>query len=336
MTNEETALDFLTRLSELTGGVQPDERLILQCLPGDPGQAKDVAWRPRPWRPEGLLPASPERTNGYVAISSFGRAPDGSFRRQKALFKSCRMIMVDDVGTKVPVANAAKLSPTWKVLTSPGNEQWLYLLHGGDTHRELVDAVLNGLVAQALLPKDDKDPGMKGVTRVARIPGFINGKAAYGGNFRVQWTQTEGNTYNLMDLVKGFGLTLEVARPRIVLGPERNEDSIKERAAAFKTYFRTAQRYGLTGPYKSNAAGWQEVRCPWENEHSNSKAGADIRLPAEENEYYGSFKCHHGHCEGKGWRQFTDYLDSLTVTDIDAANESWRQFEDIINDGNSG
>lgn len=324
--HEDTALAFLEALAALSGGCKPTERFIMQVMAGDPSEARDAAWRPRAWRPGDLLPASPERTNGYVAISTFGRAPDGSWRRQKALFQTIRAIMIDDVGIKVVEENAARLTPTWRVLTSPGNEQWIYVLDGGSEKREYADAIINGLVEQALLPKDERDPGMKGVTRVMRVPGFINGKAAYGGNFRVEWVKRTGRCYTLTDIRKGFGLEIREGRQRVDLGVRANEDSIRERVAMFNTYLKLAQHYALTRGEARNMAQWQVVTCPWEHEHSSSRAGADLRYPASENEFYGAFKCHHGHCDGRGWRHFTDHLDGLVAADLDHANSRWESF----------
>jgi len=235
--------------------------------------------------------------------------------------------MIDDVGTKVARDKAAQLAPTWRVLTSPGNEQWLYLLRGGAEQRELMESVLDGLVAQALAPRDAKDPGMKGVTRVARVPGFINGKAAYGGAFRVEWAQREGPLYTLAEIRDGFGLRATQFKPpdRTALNVPREQ--LAQRMEAFNTHMRFARTVGLLERGVRNAGGWQKVRCPWEHEHTQSKDGADIRMPAVENEFYGAFKCFHGHCEGRGWRHFTDQLDALAAGDLAEANAHWREFE---------
>lgn len=324
--NERTALEFLNALAEATGGCPAGERLILQVLPGDPGTAKDTAWRPRPWRPGEELPVSPERTNGYVAISSFGRAPDKSWRRQKALFIRGRMIMIDDVGTKVPREKAAVMAPSWIVETSPGNEQWIYLLENGATERELMDSVLDGLVAQALAPTDMKDPGMKGVTRVARIPGFINGKPKYGGDFRVKWLKRDGKPTTLHKIRLAFDLKATQWKPADRTAVNLPREELIPRMEAFNHVVRIAKGFGLLENGVRNAGGWQRVRCPWENEHSQSKDGADIREPAVENEFFGAFKCFHGHCDGRGWREFTDVLDNKCADAIAVANAQWRSF----------
>jgi hypothetical protein len=333
--NEEIALTFLNALAKASGGCPATERLILQILPGDPGEAADNAWRPRAWRPGEDLPASPERTNGYVAISSFGRAPDGSWRRQKALFARGRMIMIDDVGTKVEKDRAAVLVPTWRVLTSPGNEQWIYLLKPGATQREKMDSILDGLVAQALAPQDAKDPGMKGVTRVARIPGFINGKAKYGGDFRVRWLkgpngfgeeEEEGKHYSLEEIRAGFALKATEYRPIDRSAINLPREILAQRMDMFNVHIRIAKTLGLLDNGIRNAGGWQKARCPWEHEHTSSKDGADIREPSKENEFYGAFKCFHGHCDGRGWREFTDVLDALAAQDLAIGNERWAEF----------
>lgn len=338
--NDLVALTFLERLAAATGGCPPTERLILQSLPGDPGTAADNAWRPRPWRPGDDLPTGCARNNGYVAISSFGRAPDGSWRRQKALFARGRMIMIDDVGTKVPREKAAVLPPTWKVLTSAvegvRNEQWIYLLKGGATERELMDSVLDGLVAQALAPQDMKDPGMKGVTRVARIPGFINGKPKYGGAFRVRWLkgpegffeeELEGPLYTLAQIRDAFDLKASQFKPQDRSAVKVPREELAARMAAFNTQMSIAKKLGLLDNGKRNAGGWQRVRCPWEHEHSSSKDGADIREPSTENDFHGAFKCFHGHCDGRGWREFTEVVDRLCTELLAASNAQWKTFE---------
>jgi hypothetical protein len=56
-------------------------------------------------------------------------------------------------------------------------------------------------------------------------------------------------------------------------------------------------------------SGWMQVVCPWTDDHSaGADTGAAVRMPAQENEWCGAFRCHHGHCEERGWRDLTDYI----------------------------
>jgi hypothetical protein len=64
-------------------------------------------------------------------------------------------------------------------------------------------------------------------------------------------------------------------------------------------------------------SGWIEMRCPWVEDHSGgTDTGAAIREPAPENEYYGAFRCHHGHCLSKGWADLTDWINEEAVEEL--------------------
>ncbi len=111
----------------LAHALRPDERFILCAFRGDPNEAPSNAWRPRPWKPGTDIPFS-ARNNAYVTVASFGKVADGGFRRRRDSFKAGHALMVDDVGTKVNIDIVKHVKPTAIVETSPGNEQWWYML----------------------------------------------------------------------------------------------------------------------------------------------------------------------------------------------------------------
>ena len=124
------------------------------------GYAKDVS----------LLPKS----NQYFTISTFFPGDDGIARRQIRLFRKTHVIVADDVREKLDVSTVEQLPlPTYKLETSPGSEQWGWVLDTPCTDRDQVNNLLDGLVAKGLAP-DGKDPGMKGVTRYVRLPEGVN------------------------------------------------------------------------------------------------------------------------------------------------------------------
>src|SRR4051812_9285045 len=100
--------EFLAALSE---GMPKDERIILCGFAGDPNDAAPTVWRPRPWRPGTDVPFGP-MDNAYCAVSSFRKAPDNTWRRRGELYGSGRTLMVDDLGTKVPMEAIDCLPPT--------------------------------------------------------------------------------------------------------------------------------------------------------------------------------------------------------------------------------
>jgi hypothetical protein len=110
-------------------------------------------------------------------ISSFRPGADGVVYRRKENFAACHVIMVDDVGTKVPEYRL-ELGPSYQFETSPGNHQVGYLLDPPEIDRAKVERLLDEMVRSGLA-MDGADPGMRGVTRYARLPVGWNNKAKY-------------------------------------------------------------------------------------------------------------------------------------------------------------
>lgn len=310
-----TAEEFLEALADLTGGATPQERFIFCGFPGDPNNARTNAWRPRAWRPGDPLPINPHNTNGYVAVSTFGRAPDKTWRRRTDLFVSGRALMVDDVGTKVSREAVAALPPTVRIETSPGNEQWWYFLEQPVLDGDMFGALIRAFIDQRLLAAD---PGMNGVNRVGRVPGFLNGKAAYGGRFRVRTLEfTPARLFSVQELVMRFGLQLRRKQPVHTSRTDRNTNT-----EVFIAIFELLQRWNMTRRIEPNAAGWIDIECPWREQHSaRAGTGAAVRVPAPENEWGGAFQCHHGHCIDRGWRDLEEWVVETAAENLEQANE---------------
>lgn len=308
------AVAFLAALGDRLVG---DERLITCGFRGDPGRAEPSDWRPKAYKPGGWNHAYPTSWNAYVTVGAFGRAPDNTYRRRAATYTGGMAFMVDDVGTKVPPAAVAALPPSARVLTSPGNEQWWYFLDKPERDQARFDALIRAFIAG---PLGGNDPGMASVTRVGRIPGYTNGKPAYGGDFLTQLLALNNNRYSIEDIVAGFGLELIGRRePMRRIVPADAE----ERIAAHFAARRWLQQAGMLKRPDPDRAGWTEMTCPWADEHTGGvDNGAAIREPEMENGFYGAFRCHHGHCIDKGWRDLTDWIAEATAIDLERINES--------------
>lgn len=313
-------------LEALAGNLPDDERLILCGFVGDPQVAGPAAWRPRPWMPGRDITLS-NRANGYVTVGSFLRAGDGSFRRRTETFASGLALMVDDVGTKVPLASMVTdagypiLQPSAIVETSKGNAQWWYFL--GEPERDPVrfDGVIRAFIAGKLL---GADPGMSGVTRVGRIPDFVNSKAAYCTEknplgWRVKLRELNDCRYSVGNLLDAFKLTIHGRRVTREHLP--TEEAI-ERNRAYGGVFKFLDQRGALKKKQPDPSGWTEMTCPWVEHHTNgSDTGAAIREPNPENDYYGAFRCHHGHCADKGWAELTEWVSETAAEELGAANE---------------
>lgn len=301
-------------LAALAGDLPEDERLILCAFPGDPEKAGPTAWRPRPWRP-GREMILNEKTNGYCTVASFRRAGDNSFRRRTETFASGLALMVDDVGTKVPEEKVSNMKPSCIIETSPGNFQWWYFLDKPERDMGHFDGVIRAFISGKLL---GADPGMSGVTRVGRLPGFLNGKEKYGG-WVTKLTELNSLRYSLGQLLEGFGVKINGRRvPREKL---HSAEAI-ERNRAYAGTFRFLERRAMLKRDEPDPSGWTEMTCPWIDGHTNGvDTGAAIREPAEENEYYGAFRCHHGHCIDKGWSDLTEWVSDLAAEELNEAAE---------------
>lgn len=300
-------------LSALAPCLAKDERIILCAFPGDPHLAQPSSWRPKPWLP-GARIGLPPNWNAYTTISSFRIAPDKTWRRRKDLFASGRALMVDDVGTKVP-ADTVVLPASAIVETSPGNTQHWYFLDPAVTDSARFDALIRSFIEGKLL---GHDPGMSGITRVGRLPGFRNGKPAYGG-FTTRTVQLTDRRYSLDELLSGFGLQLHgraVAIPSVA-----TEESIR-RNRAYVDIFKFLEAHGMLKRPGPDMSGWTEVTCPWVQEHTGgADNGAAIREPNFENGYWGAFRCHHGSHQAKHWRDLCEWIADTAAQELESATE---------------
>jgi hypothetical protein len=72
--------------------------------------------------------------------------------------------------------------------------------------------------------------------------------------------------------------------------------------------------------------GRRNVRCPWAHEHTDGRGdGRDsscVIFPRSQGATLGGFRCSHGHCAGRTWR---DVLDALPTPAKWAADRAMRQ-----------
>lgn len=268
----------------------------------------------RPWWPGRLVPDVFLRLNAYSCVSSFRPDPETGRRyRRKQHFAAMHAVMIDDIGTKVPLENL-KLKPSALIETSPGNFQaYLFLSQDSFTrNRTTCEALVDSMVA-AGLTLDGKDPGMKGVTRFGRLPCGINAKEKYikllGTAFPVHCVEFEPHLrYSLADIALAYGLALTSPtseRERRTIPAAAALSAAEEAFEAVLQFFKDLEMYR-----GKNSGGWHEVQCPWEDDHTSITAtGTALSGPTEENDWGGGFHCCHGHCEGKGIREVWEWIE---------------------------
>jgi hypothetical protein len=245
--------------------------------------------------------------NQFFCISLF----DGLVRR-KALFERCHCIVVDDVGeggsAKIDPLDVEGLlgTPSWKLETSPHNEQWGYLLDEPITSRLLVEALLTGIIDQF----GGEDPGMSGVTRYVRLPEGSNTKAKYVG--------PEGRTFSchLTDWSPDITINPELLYCHFGIDPETLADDTAYAApldAHADPILQALATLGLVTGEKPNGA--YDITCPWIDEHTDRVDSGSLYFSPQ------GFKCHHGHCQDRTFRDLRLWLEDQTGADMQAARE---------------
>jgi len=240
-------------------------------------------------------------TNQYFCISNFMGDEQGKSRRRKANYRYTYVIVADDVNEKLPVSNVMRLpQPTYKLQTSPGSEQWGWVLNKPCQERHRVENLLDGLVAQGLAP-GGKDPGMKGVTRYVRLPEGVNAKSTKLVNglptrcILLEWNPTF--KVKLEDLAEPFGVDIHA---------ERRESRI-DGAADIPDH--PLLNVPAINVKEVRSKGRFDISCPWVDGHTN-KADDGTAVFTNSDGTLG-FKCHHGSCQERTGSDLLAYIEAL-------------------------
>ena len=243
-------------------------------------------------------------SNQYFTISLFKESSDEIARRRKELFKATYCIVLDDIMEKIDISGiiANMVAPSWILETSPGSQQWGYILDPPCDNRSQVENLLNGLISK--LCPDGIDSGMAGVTRYVRLPEGWNtkkSKMALNNNkpFKCQTLIWQPEIkIDITSLAQAFDIDLTKVNK---IGSINEYESLEENYAANHPAWLQLQIKDYIGESKYN------ISCPWNHEHTDpadDRATIFIR-----NDGYIGFKCHHGHCEKKTSIDLLKYLE---------------------------
>ena len=282
--------DFLSAVFE----VLPDRaQAMFVTFAGDPRSVKKSAWYARPWQADS---AAPDIANNLFAIGSYYPGDDGQMRRKKSHFAALHAVMLDDLGTKVPLERVT-LPLSWLIETSPGNHQGGFILSAPIEDAAGADRLMNAIIAAGLC-----DPGAGGPTaRLARLPVGANGKhePPFAHVLKV-WAPTR--RYAVEELVEGLDIELPPAgRPKPVRkanaekrppDTQPDDDVHVPRPAENPVIMALKTR----GQYKSPLGGGKhDVTCPWCHEHTGGLDTGAAYFEPDDLYPTGGFKCLHSH-----------------------------------------
>ena len=148
--------------------IQPGASAVVCSKSGDPTAG--------PWLPRSAaqVHGCAANTNNYFNCATFKPDADGTYKARKDNAVGYHCLVLDDVGTKVPMDRLINTNYSWAIETSPGNFQVGYILSTPLTDPEEFARLQNAVVAAGLC-----DPGAAGTVRWARLPVAINGKGKY-------------------------------------------------------------------------------------------------------------------------------------------------------------
>jgi hypothetical protein len=265
-----------------------------------------------------------EGANLYGCVSCFNFQPGVRFDRKTDNFVGGVLLMIDDLGSgpgsKFPLSTIDALKPTALIETSPDNFQAVYMFDRLVTDKSKFNALIDAFVHAQFL---GQDTGMKGVNRVFRLPGGVNGKDKYkrdGKPFRVNMKDWNPELrYSIAEIASAFNLKpIEVARVHRRLPSEE----AMARASMFTSIYAAIKNFGMITGEGGAGKNWVHITCPWVGNHTAGvDNGAALTAPSEENHWYGGFKCWHGSCEGKDWGDLVDSLEPIFNEICEQANE---------------
>lgn len=249
----------------------------------------------------------PANNNNYVGCSTFRLAEDGSLKARKVQFSACHFLMLDDIGTKIPLEKLSNFEPSWLIETSPGNFQGGIIFESPITDGVEAVNLLNAVIDGGFCDAGSTGPE----SRWARLPVAINGKPKYvneaGEPFHcrlVVWNPEK--RYTPQQIIDCLQLKLAPAtRPKHGTKPAAetlniigNDDDVLTPKALENPVITALKASGL---YKKPlGSGRHDVSCPWAHEHSDGLDTGAAYFDPDETYPIGGFSCMHSH--GKNYK----------------------------------
>ncbi len=263
--------------------------------------------------------------NNYLNCSVFMPSEEGAFSVKKTQFAGCMFLLLDDLGTKIPLVRLKKFKLSWMIETSPGNYQGGIMLAAPITDGAVATQLLSAIIAAGLCDAGSTGP----LSRWARLPVAINGKPKYanedGAAFRCRLVEWRPDMrYTPEQIVDGLNLELNpVLQVKQEASTEVSHNTVSYDNDVWVP--RSDENPVVTalkekGLYKTPlGSGKHDVTCPWVHEHTDMlDTGAAYFEPSDQHPL-GGYCCQHSH---RGTYHIRELLDSLGVAISAARNQS--------------
>lgn len=270
-------------------------------LVGNPHKAKPAEWSGKAWQADAA--DFRHESNNYCTLAVYRQNEKGQYRRKKSQFHALYAVMLDDLGTKIPM-DRMTLTPSWLIETSEGNYQAGYMLDVSLQDAKLATNLLKAIINAGLC-----DEGASGaLTRMVRLPFAVNGKADPAFVCRLEQWNPELR-YSVDDLIHKLELDMNALDKNKGKNKAARPDGHDEIFLDCPTENPVLLSLKYKGLYKSPlGSGKHDITCPWMHEHTNQVDGGTAYFEPEDTFPIGGFKCLHGHCANRHVRELLEYL----------------------------
>ena len=269
----------------------------------------------------------------YFATATCVPDDEGNLRNQKKLFSKLHVVVLDDIGTKIPVDKIpADLKPTYIIESSEGNFQYGYVLEDPIDSLELAEALIQLVYESGLT-----DAGGKMPTKLVRMPCGVNGKKGPKRDFRVHLVETDGPFWTPEAMLKIMDIGVDwkevVEDPSTVLKKRAIRSAGVTPWSPIKSQASTLN--GIVDPvlewlYENNKVlqeteDWITVKCPWHMDHSPGSgevAGYSPLGRGDGYEHMRTFSCFHDHCKTRTTMDYLSYIAAEGAPEVPAVDRS--------------
>lgn len=288
-------MELDTFIGRVFGDV-PDDEIIGIVQRGKDGRG----WLTTPYK-AGRTKLRPDAAS-YYCISTLKRPPAGEpLRRLLPNMARCRVIVLDDIGTKIDAEKfKGKAEPHYVMETSAANHQYGLLFDGTVEEAQVL--------IEALIDAGYSDPGARDVHRLVRLPGSLNFKSDPPFVARLVAENWDQPAWTFKELCEEFGLTPR--EPSSLRATKRAWNGDAGGDVILK--WLTEKGMALSEP---NSDGWLFVECPWAGEHSDGRTDAKWQVG---NGTTGSYHCFHGGCQHRTQQDFLLWCSENGAPDFEA------------------
>ena len=268
----------------------------------------------------------------YFGTSSVTRHEDGNLYNRKAQFSALHVVVLDDIGTKIPLDKLPKaLKPNYIIESSEGNYQYGYILDEPLTDLAQAEALVHLVYTSGI-----SDGGGKMPTKAVRLPCGVNGKQGVKQYQDVKLIELNDNFWSPTRLLEV--LDVGVTWAEVQEDAEKAKGGISARMVGTSLWSSIPAKHsslsGIVDPllewlyeeeYVINDNGdWVTILCPNREHHSEGGSDTAGYSPIGRGGQYNnlrSFKCQHDHCKGLHIGAFLKHTAELGAPQVPAKDE---------------